>query len=87
LIDGTQEMLNAAARHRYARESMAMLAQRFTELQHELDALLRALPDWSVNFPVKRDSGFCNVDERVRLIDEYVRNRTAIFRRIHRPAS
>lgn len=86
LIDGTFEMLNAAARHRYARDSMVALAQRLAELQKELDSLLRALPDWSVNFPVKRDSGFCNVDERVRLIDETIRSRTIVFRRLHRPA-
>jgi hypothetical protein len=86
LIDGTQEMLNAAARHRYARESMIMLAQRLGELHRELDGLLRALPEWSVNFPIKRDSGFCNVDERVHLIDETFRNRILVFRRVHRPA-
>lgn len=85
LIDGTHEMLNAAARHRYAREPMAMLALRLSELQQQLDTLLRRLPDWSVNFPIKRDSGFCNVDERVHLIEENIRNRTIIFKRALRP--
>lgn len=85
LIDGTQEMLNAAAQHRYTRDSMLELSQRLTELQQALDRLLRDLPDWSVNFPVKRDSGFCNVDERVKLIEENLRNRTAAFRRLLRP--
>ena len=85
LIDGTNEMLNAAARHRYARDSMDDLARRLEELQQLLVPLLRGLPDWSVNFPVKRDSGFCNVDERVQLIEENLRNRTATFRRMLRP--
>lgn len=86
LIDGTQEMLNAAARHRYAREPMAVLAARLSEAHQELDQLLRAQSDWSINYPIKRDSGFCNVDERVRLIEENIRNRTAIFKRALRPS-
>lgn len=85
LIDGTQEMLNAAARHRYSGASMTMLALRLSELQQQLDALLRRIPDWSVNFPIKRDSGFCNVDERVHLIEENIRNRTIIFKRVLHP--
>mgnify|MGYP001450153384 CR=1 FL=1 len=85
LIDGTHEMLNAAALHRYARDSMLELSQRLVVSQQEFDQLLRALPDWSVNFPIKRDSGFCNVDERVQLIEENLRNRTTTFRRLLRP--
>lgn len=85
LIEGTTEMLNAAALHRYAGDTMPDLARQLIELHHELDRLLRDLPDWSVNFPVKQDSGFCNVDERVQLIEENLRNRTATFRRLSRP--
>ncbi|MCC6802300.1 MAG: hypothetical protein IT319_05400 [Anaerolineae bacterium] len=85
LIDGTTEMLNAAALHRYAGEAMPDLARQLTELHREVDRLLSDLPDWSVNFPVKRDSGFCNVDERVQLIEENMRNRTTTFRRLLRP--
>ncbi len=84
LIHGTVEMLNAGARHRYARDSMVDLAQRLSVLQQELDGLLARLPDWSVNFPLKRDSGFCNVEERVRLLEENVRNRLILMRRAGR---
>jgi hypothetical protein len=85
LISGTVEALNAGARHRYAREPMVMLAQKLSSLQDELDSLLCGLPDWTVNFPLKRDSGFCNVEERVLLLEETVRNRMAILKRASRP--
>jgi len=84
LIDGTVEMLNAAARHRYAREPMVILAHNLAVLQQQLDAHLRELPDWSVNFPVKHDSGFCNINERVCLIEQNIRNRTIAFKRAAR---
>ncbi len=84
LISGTVEALNAAARHRYARESMVMLAQNLSVLQGELDHLLLQLPNWSVNFPLKRDSGFCNVEERILLLEENVRNRLNLMKRAAR---
>ncbi len=85
LMDGTQDMLNASARHRYARELMVMLAERLSQLQQQVDTLLRDLPDWSINFPVKRDSGFCNVYERVGLVEEHIRHHVAILHRAYRP--
>lgn len=84
LIGGTIEALNAAARHRYARESMVMLAQNLSALQSELDGLLRQLPDWSVNYPLKNDSGFCNVEERVLLLEENLHNRLTLMKRAAR---
>jgi len=78
---GTFDMLNAAARQHYHNEPMPMLAHKLTLLQRELAATLRTLPDWSVNFPVKRDSGFCNVNERLSIIEQNIRNRVLLLKR------
>ena len=81
LRQGTYESINAIARQRYAAEPQTFLASRLAAVQHELDEYLRAIPDWSVNFPVKHDSGFCTLGERVRLIEEHIRNRVTILKR------
>lgn len=81
LRQGTYDSINAIARQKYASEPQPFLAHRLSAVQQELDACLRSIPDWSVNFPVKHDSGFCTVGERVRLIEEHIRNRVTILKR------
>ncbi len=81
LIDGTYDALDASARHHYASEPMVMLAERLNLLHHELDGLLRTLPDWSVEFPVKHNCESCSVYERVELIHEQIHAHTAILKR------
>lgn len=81
LHGGTFDSINMIARQKYAREAMPMLAHRLTTVHHELEAVLRSITDWSLNFPVKQDSGYCSVGERIRLIDAHIHNRVALLKR------
>lgn len=81
LVSGSFDSINMVARQKYAREPMTLLAHQLTVTHQEVDALLSALPDWSVNFPVKQDSGYCSVAERIRLIDAHIFNRVTLLKR------
>lgn len=78
---GTFDVLNMIGRQKYAREALPMLAHQLTTLHHEFDTLLRTVTDWSLNFPVKQDSGYCSIAERIRLIDAHIFNRVALLKR------
>jgi len=81
LLSGPFDMLNMIGRQKYAREAQPMLAHELTVLHHEFDRVLRGIADWSLNFPVKQDSGYCSIAERVRLIDAHIHNRVALLKR------
>ena len=81
LRQGTYESINAVARQKYAAEPQPFLAHKLSSVQREFDECLRAIPDWSVNFPVKHDSGFCTLGERIRLLEEHIRNRVTFLKR------
>lgn len=81
LHSGTFDSINMIARQQYGRESLPMLAHQLTVTHREVDAVLRKITDWSLNFPVKQDSGYCSIAERIRLIDAHIYNRVALLKR------
>ena len=77
---GSFDHLNQVARSTFASDSMTMLAYDLSCLQKEFDALVRRLPDWSVNFPIKRDSEPISLHERLSEIETHIRRHVQRFR-------
>lgn len=73
LKSGSFERLNQAARSRYASDSMTMLAYDLSCLQKEFDVLVRQLPDWSIDFPIKQDSPPRTLMLRMEEIESHIR--------------
>lgn len=84
LKDGTYAQLNADATREFAGRSMEDLACSLLALHAPLRKQLLALPDWSINFPVKRDSRPKNVAERVWAIERHLRGHIRRLRRADR---
>lgn len=72
LRKGTFARLNRKAAREFAHLSMPDLADRFVDLQEELAALVRQLPDWGINFPVKWGSRQATVDKRLCTIEAHI---------------
>ena len=60
---------------------MTMLAYDLSCLQKELDAIVRRLPDWTINFPIKSDSPPCSVGERLLEIEGHIRHHVLRLKR------
>lgn len=69
---GSFERLNQIARSNFASDSMTMLAYDLSCLQKEFDAILRQLPDWSVDFPLKNDSEPLSLSDRLLEIEQHI---------------
>lgn len=80
---GSFEQLNQVARSSFASDSMIMLAYDLSCLQKDFDTLLRKLPDWSVNFPVKTDSPACSLTDRLVEIEQHVHQHVQRLKRSH----
>lgn len=78
---GSFERLNQIARSNFAGDSMTMLAYDLSCLQKEFAAILRQLPDWSVNFPIKNDSEPCSLSDRLVEIDQHIRQHVQRLKR------
>ena len=74
LRHGTFKSLNAQASQEFQYESLPELAGLLVELQHQLDALLRALPDSQVHFPLKQGGHPWRVADLVPRIEAHIRN-------------
>ncbi len=70
---GSFDRLNQVARSNYGGDSMTMLAYDLSCLQKEFAALVRKLPDWSVNFPIKQDSEPLSLEQRLVDIEQQIR--------------
>ena len=84
LKEGTYAQLNCEATIEFADRSMDELARSLLALQASLRKQLLALPDWSVDFPVKRGSRRKSVSERVPGIAGHVRGHMKRLRRADR---
>ena len=82
---GTFATLNSVARLKYRYEPMSSLAHRLAVHQREFETLVRRLPGWSANFPIKHDSRFCCVEERITEIEAHIRNHVSRLRRAEQP--
>ena len=78
---GSFDRLNQIARSNFAGDSMTMLAYDLSCLQKEFDAILRQLPDWSVNFPIKNDSETFSLSERLVEIEQHIRQQVQRLKR------
>src|SRR5664279_4306491 len=79
---GSFERLNQVARSNFAGDSMTMLAYALSCLQKEFDGIVRQLPDWSINFPIKADSAPCSLNERLVEIEEHIRQHIQRIKRM-----
>lgn len=84
LKEGTFAELNAQATDEFAGQSMDDLSHSLLALQEPLRKQLLAMPDWSIDFPVKRGSRPKNVAERVLAIEGHVRGHIRRLRRAGR---
>jgi hypothetical protein len=74
LKTGSFDRLNQVARNNFANSSMVMLAYDLSCLQKEFDAIVRQLPDWSINFPIKADGEPRSLNERLVEIEQHIRH-------------
>lgn len=84
LREGTYAQLNCEATKEFAHQSMGELAHSLLVLQESLRKQLLALPDWSTDFPVKRDSRPKSVAKRVQAIERHVSGHMKRLRRADR---
>jgi len=84
LKEGTYAQLNQEATKEFGQRSMAELVHELSVLHELLRKQLLALPDWSVDFPVKRDSRCKSVTERVLAIERHVTMHVTRLRRADR---
>jgi len=84
LRDGTYAQLNAKAAREFAGRSMEDMACSLSALHSPLRKQLLALPDWSIDFPVKRDSRPKSVAARVSAIEEHLSDHIRRLRRASR---
>lgn len=84
LRSGTYAQLNAGATMEFSEQTMADLACSLQDLQQTLLVHLRAIPDWSADFPVKKGSRFKSVADRVPDIESHLRGHIQRLRRAER---
>jgi len=86
LRSGTFAELNRQASWEFRYYSMRELAEKLECLQEQLVAALCALPDWTVNFPVKEGGRTWSVEERVPTIESHIRNHVSRLKKAVRQA-
>lgn len=84
LKEGTFAQLNVAATREFSGQTMAELAGALLAFHETLHKHLSALADWSIDFPVKRDSRPKSVAERVPAIESHLRDHIRRLRRAGR---
>ncbi|MBL8131010.1 MAG: hypothetical protein JNL42_04065 [Anaerolineae bacterium] len=81
---GSFAQINQRARREYASFGMVMLAYEFSCAHRTLMELLGELPDWSVEFPIKRDGDHLDIAERVEEIEGHIHRHVQRFRAAER---
>jgi hypothetical protein len=81
LREGTFAELNAAATDEFAGRSLPNLARQLVILQEGLEITLRRLPDWEMNFPVKRGGRYQSVAMRVDGIEAHINSHAKRLKR------
>lgn len=84
LKEGTYAQLNRVATREFAGRSMAELIQSLLAMQESFRQHLLALPDWSIDFPVKQAGRFKSVADRVLNIESHIRGHIRRLRRAER---
>ncbi len=83
LLEGSLALLNAQATCEYQEQDMAGLAQLLAEEQKVLDSNLRDLPDWNVNFPIKKGCRRTDVAGRICSIVDHIHHHMVRQERAH----
>ena len=84
LRDGTYAVLNREATQEFGGQPMDDLACSLLAFQRTLRQQLLALPDWSIDFPVKRGSRRKSVAERIPTFESHLREHIRRLRRAGR---
>jgi hypothetical protein len=87
LRSGTFVELNARAYQEFAGMPLPGLVRCLVTLQELLEAALRHLPDWEINFPVKQGGRYSSIDERLQEIESHIRRHVARLRHAARRRS
>lgn len=72
LRQSTFVALHGRAAREFRRVPLAKLCQDFCGLQRAFSDNLRKLPDWTIEFPVKKGCRRTTVFERIRLIQDHI---------------
>ncbi len=81
LLAGPLPALNRAACAQRRSMTMSELIARLAAQQQELDALLRDLADWTIDFPIKQGGRPCTVEDRVLALAVSIENHVAQLKR------
>lgn len=84
LKEGTYAQLNAQATKEFAGQAMDDLANSLLDLQETLRRQLMALPDWSIDFPVKQGGRQKSVADRLPAIASHLRGHVRRLQRAGR---
>jgi hypothetical protein len=87
LRSGAFVELNARAYQEFADMPLPALARCLVMLQELLEAALRHLPDWEINFPVKQGGRYWSIGERLPTIESHIRRHVARLRHAARRRS
>ncbi|MBK8022791.1 MAG: hypothetical protein IPK19_15490 [Chloroflexi bacterium] len=83
LLVGTFAQINQRARREYASYGMVMLAHEFSCAHRDLVEALNQLPDWSIDFPIKRDGDHMSIDQRLLEIEGHIHRHVQRFQAAH----
>ena len=86
LLEGRFPAFYQQAAREFAAVPMPALAGQLAEFQARLDDALRAIPDWSVEFPIKQGGKVISVEERVPSLAAHIRNHVISLRKAQRHA-
>ncbi len=92
LVEGRQPILrketyaelNAAAVKEFENKSMADMAYLLLDYQAKLDQVLRRLPDWNINYPVKYGGRLKSVADRLPTMESHIRHHLKRLQRAER---
>lgn len=77
---GTLAALSHTACTQMGGESMDELACRLQQLHEQLDSLLRQIPSWDVDFPIKQGGRASTVADRIGALAASIRGELALLR-------
>lgn len=80
----TYAELHADAANEFENISMADMANLLLDYQDRLDHVLRRLPDWSINYPVKYGGRLKSVADRLLVIESHINRHLKRLQRAER---
>lgn len=86
LLQGRFTVFYLQACREFAGVPLPLLARQLAEFQTRLDRALRAIPDWSADFPIKQGGEFTPLEQRVPSLAAHIDNHLVSLRKAQRHA-